>query len=368
MTVKSNYKYKRIKQELIGMIESGALKPHDRLYSQSDIIARYGTSVTTASRVLNELTFEGYAYRERGRGSFVAERQRMAKTLCLAVPFLVNEYSASYFGYPLTSSILLDHIRDECSVNGWRLQLYVDQKNPELRAEMLAHAIEGMDGIILCQALFPGIGEELDLLEKSGIPSVMLDTYLDKPGMNIISTDGYAGSFQATEMLHDSGFKRIIFFGRDKWNRGDGMQVRLDGYIAAMEKLGLEVEAVEHSNDLVLFEAEIGKIATRLFSEPAQPVAILSDHIAHLQGLCFSMMEKGIDPASLGLATFEGFPVQYSPEVPLIQIVQPLEEMARSSVRKIIAMSEGDREVRHELLPPRVVLSKTVSRGIRAAS
>ena len=358
------YKYSMIKADLIKAIESGSLKPHDRLFSQSEIISRYDTSVTTANRVLNELTFEGYAYRVKGKGSFVAEPKPAAKRLCVTVPFLINEHSSSNFGYPLTSSILLHYIQDECTKRGWTLQLYVDQKDPSLRSSALAQAIDGMDGVILCQALSPGIAEELELLKSSRIPSVMLDTYLNEPDMNIISTNSFDGAYKATELLYRRGYKRIVFFGRELKLIGEGMRSRREGYLKAMQKLGLKPEIAEHNNDADRLDDTFDSIARDIFGRSGIP-AILSDHIGHIQGLCYSFMENGISTKGVTLATFDNFPIQLAPQVPIIKIVQPFEQMARASVRKIIAINQGHCEITHELLPAKLVVDKTVSRGIR---
>lgn len=65
--------YYQLKEFLKGRIESGGLRPHDRLPSERELEERYGVSRMTARHALVELELEGYAYREQGRGTFVAE-------------------------------------------------------------------------------------------------------------------------------------------------------------------------------------------------------------------------------------------------------------------------------------------------------
>ena len=65
--------YYQLKELLKERIESGALRPHERLPSERELEEQFGISRMTARHALSELELEGYAYREQGRGTFVAE-------------------------------------------------------------------------------------------------------------------------------------------------------------------------------------------------------------------------------------------------------------------------------------------------------
>ena len=65
--------YYQLKEGLREQIESGILKPHDRVPSERELEKMYQISRMTARRALSELEAEGYISRARGRGSFIAE-------------------------------------------------------------------------------------------------------------------------------------------------------------------------------------------------------------------------------------------------------------------------------------------------------
>jgi len=65
--------YYQLKEGLREQIESGVLRPHDRVPSERELEKMYHISRMTARRALSELEAEGYVYRARGKGSFVAE-------------------------------------------------------------------------------------------------------------------------------------------------------------------------------------------------------------------------------------------------------------------------------------------------------
>ncbi|MGY4707694.1 GntR family transcriptional regulator [Candidatus Bipolaricaulota sp. J31] len=65
--------YHQLKEALKEQIESGVLKPHERVPSERELEEMYRISRMTARRALEELEAEGYIYRAQGKGSFVAE-------------------------------------------------------------------------------------------------------------------------------------------------------------------------------------------------------------------------------------------------------------------------------------------------------
>lgn len=64
--------YHRVKQHIIGHIESGEWPPGRRVPSEHEIVREWGVSRQTAHRALHDLATEGYLTRLQGVGSFVA--------------------------------------------------------------------------------------------------------------------------------------------------------------------------------------------------------------------------------------------------------------------------------------------------------
>lgn len=67
-------RYAAIKTSILDAISSGALKPGDRLQSESELKLEFGVSRMTAHRALRELQDAGIVVRMPGVGSFVADR------------------------------------------------------------------------------------------------------------------------------------------------------------------------------------------------------------------------------------------------------------------------------------------------------
>lgn len=64
--------YYQIKSRLLEAIESGQLKPGDRVLSERELTEQFGVSRMTARQALTELETLGYLYRVQGKGTFVA--------------------------------------------------------------------------------------------------------------------------------------------------------------------------------------------------------------------------------------------------------------------------------------------------------
>lgn len=73
MIVQAKPRYQQLKEEIIGRISRGELRPSDRVPSENELVGTAGVSRMTANRVLRELNDEGYVERVAGRGTFVAD-------------------------------------------------------------------------------------------------------------------------------------------------------------------------------------------------------------------------------------------------------------------------------------------------------
>lgn len=75
------HRYETIEHELERRLDSGKLKPGDRLPSEHELAAAHGVHRLTARRVLSSLQQKGRIVRKRGRGSFVAEAKAWERSV-----------------------------------------------------------------------------------------------------------------------------------------------------------------------------------------------------------------------------------------------------------------------------------------------
>lgn len=66
--------YLQMMNKLIKEIDAKVYKEHDKLPSEREFCELYGLSRITVRQALQELTLEGYIYKEHGKGTFVAPK------------------------------------------------------------------------------------------------------------------------------------------------------------------------------------------------------------------------------------------------------------------------------------------------------
>ena len=65
--------YYRIELDILEQLHRGLLQPGEQLPSEADLAQKYRVSRITAKRALDELVTQGRAFRQQGRGTFVAQ-------------------------------------------------------------------------------------------------------------------------------------------------------------------------------------------------------------------------------------------------------------------------------------------------------
>ncbi|WP_404980496.1 GntR family transcriptional regulator [Carboxydichorda subterranea] len=65
--------YHRLHDKLRDDIESGVLRPGDRIATEAELSTHFGVSRTTVKQAIQRLVNEGLVYRVRGKGTFVSQ-------------------------------------------------------------------------------------------------------------------------------------------------------------------------------------------------------------------------------------------------------------------------------------------------------
>ncbi|OXS54372.1 GntR family transcriptional regulator [Bacillus sp. V-88] len=67
--------HSHVKEKIIEMIKNKEYEPNSKLPTEAEFCDTFNVSRTTIRTALQQLTLEGYVYREQGRGTFVAEEK-----------------------------------------------------------------------------------------------------------------------------------------------------------------------------------------------------------------------------------------------------------------------------------------------------
>ena len=208
-----------------------------RRASLREVAAASGTSVATASRVLNNTGYIAEATRARVMKA-AAElnyqpnlrakglRQQSSRTVGLLIPNLLNAYYTA----------LADQISQLLSVAGYQLLLSSTRDDPAIEKEALGQLIgHDVDGLIWV----PTAADSalLDSLASQHIPAISVVRRVESDRVDTVVFEDLAGAQAAVGHLVGLGHRRIAIIGGDIQYSSNAE--RLQGYTSALQAAGL---------------------------------------------------------------------------------------------------------------------------------
>ena len=124
-----------------------------------------------------------------------------------------------------------------------------------------------------------------------GIPTVLIDSYVDEPGVCSIGLEDEKGGYLATRHLLENGH-RVIAFASPSIRPGGVVDKRLQGYRRALAEFG-----AEYDPNLVFTQeisVEDGKRLGRLLSEKKEITGIFASADILAAGIMAGLREKGV--------------------------------------------------------------------------
>ncbi|WP_329034993.1 LacI family DNA-binding transcriptional regulator [Streptomyces sp. NBC_00178] len=197
-------------------------------------------------------------------------------------------------------------------------------------------------------------------LTSRSIPFVVVDPAGD-PGDDIpsVGAANWQGGIAATRHLTALGHRRIGVIGGPA--RMMCSRARLDGYRAALETSGVEIdpELVREGE----FNHEDGYTAALdLLRLPEPPTAVFAGNDLQALGVYEAARELGLRiPEDLSVVGFDDLPLTRWIGPPLTTVRQPLVEMAETAARLVLDLGQGRRPAttRVDLATSLVVRSST---------
>ena len=259
--------YQQLRQDLLARIRRGEFPEGSVLPSENQLCEHYGVSVTTARRAFLELVKEGVVQRKAGVGTMVTSRVRKAQIAFVSIDYVGDAWRnlSSIMG-ELLGGIGEYAWQHEATVN--ILGIEDDEASSYLRGLTEERSVDG----VLLRAANDIREEHLDILEKAGIPYVVIKRHIPGRKMNYVNSDDVSGAKIATSHLAELGYRRIgfvcakpqIMLARE----------RLSGYREALTDAGLGLDETLVKQE-PYFTRERGYRAVKeLLEAPVPPEAI----------------------------------------------------------------------------------------------
>lgn len=236
-------KHRRVFDHLLAGIQSGQLKPGDRLPSEAELGKLFSASRITVAKAVNDLQRMGLVTRRPGAGTHVAaESQPPGRTFGLLIPELglteifepiCNGMMRTRFARPdaLLWGNTSSAMHDSADAAEEMVRSFISQKVAGVFFAPVEHTPDR-------DAVNRRIARALDRAE---IPFVLLDRcympYPERSPHDLVGVDNRRAGYIAASHLLDLGAHRLVFLGEEL--AANTVDARITGFHEAYRKHGI---------------------------------------------------------------------------------------------------------------------------------
>jgi DNA-binding LacI/PurR family transcriptional regulator len=230
-----NLKYLVVMNSIKEQIQSGELKPDDKLPSEEEYSAAFNVSGITIRKALSELTNEGYIKRIKRKGTFVnGPVTEESSSRLLALVLSAEDY------FDVSYMKIIKGAQSMAAEYNHSLIVEWSSNNLAQEAETIKKMLDrNIDGFIIYPYDPIKSKDNYLLIEQKNIPYVLVDRYNVNHPCYFAGCSNYDGAVIATKELLRLQHTKIKFAGYHFFLNSE--QERYDGYCSAMREAGLEV-------------------------------------------------------------------------------------------------------------------------------
>jgi LacI family transcriptional regulator len=322
-----------------------------------DVAKKAGVSTATVSAVVNDSAYVSPALRARVLEAIRVLRytpselaRRLRKGVSELIAIVVADLSNPFYARVVCAA--------EAAVAAWGYALVVfnSDEKPEAEKRILSRARRlCCEGLILVPVggAVATVARDAD---SRSIPTVLFGRTLEGNGLDAVTIDNFAASYQATNYLIDLGHKRIgAITGPRHLSTG---LARIEGMESAMSAKGLTVEPrFVRSGD---FREEAAYSAARaLFEQRERPTALYVANGLMALGVMRALADIGLKcPEDVSVASTDNIPGVRGLRPNLTRTEHPIVDMVNEAVRLLVdRMKRGEAvEARHVVFPSALVV------------
>ncbi|MCX5709811.1 MAG: LacI family DNA-binding transcriptional regulator [Candidatus Omnitrophica bacterium] len=323
--------------------------------SIEDVARLAGVSITTVSRVINKFP----SVKEKNKvmvmdavkqlhftPSIFAQRLATGKSNVIAL--VIPRYEGVFYSFYALE--LIRGIGTLCAVMKLDLLLHLTDSRSPLN-------IRGAGGIIFADIISnrPQLEEAL----AQGIPSVVINNYVDDLDVSCIAIDNVGGAEAAVDYLISLGHKKIAHITGDVITQAAAQ--RLEGYKKALKINNIPVQK-EYILNTDYSRGAARAAAEKIFKLADPPTAIFigSDSMALEAMNVASEFGKKI-PQDISIVGFDDNPSGLYGPVGLTTVRQPLIKMAEDSVKELSRLiADKKAKIKKVSLPTELVVRESV--------
>lgn len=342
--------YEQMRSDLESRIRSGEIRYMERLPSLPQLCKKYGVSMITARRALDELAHAGLVVKQpgRGKGTLVTRRFVQAEIRVMLVAGF-NIYKSPIETVHEVFDILAG-IQKAAATNDSRVQLVSPDGFDSIPFP------KGNVGYIILAMTWAEYQQGVALVAKHGAPYVLVNP--PQGASSCIRVDMERGAFIGVNYLAQLGHRRIAYVGptTSQW-----FAPRFAGYRRALEANGIDLdrELVLETNGIDVEEDYKALDTFMNLASPPTAVFAASDYRAlHLLSRCRQIGVRV--PDHLSICGYDNIDVSAAVEPALTTIHHPREELGQQAVERLLKLiSERDSGGADIVVDPRLVVRES---------
>lgn len=333
-----NLKYQELIHYINNLIETGELKPGDKVYSENKLVSKFGISRQTVRHALEFLEEEGKIFRVRGSGTFVSDPHMFSRENRNRIA-VVTTYVESYI-FPKT----IQGIEQELFEKGYSVQIAFTNNTVERERSVLQDIINRDDvaGVIV-EATKSGLPNPnihlYKCLQQKRIPILFINAFYPEIDAPHVCLDDAEAARKAVNYLIGKGHTQIGAVL--KLDDGQG-RMRYLGYIKAMKEAGLPISDSRmvwiDTDDSHQLSLGMDKLLSRV--ERCTALFCYNDQVAYQ--LVKLLKERGIRvPEDISLIGIDDSDLARMSEVPITSLPHPKEKLGAMAARNLLELIEN---------------------------
>jgi len=306
----------------------------------SDVARRAGVSTMTVSRVINESGAVSPDTRARVNGAILelgympnvlARQLRSMRTRMIAL--VVTDIRNPFF------TTIASGVEDTARARGYAVMFCSTYDSEVDESEYVRVLIQRrVDGVLLVPAC--GGGSSVQLLQKHGLPTVVLDRHLVDASVDEVRADSKGGAYEGVRHLVELGHRQIAILSGPQ-----GVSTSTDrvaGYLEALMEASIAGDRGQ-----ILFgeftEASGYSMARQVIEAKPRPTAIFAANNFIAFGAMRAIREAGLRvPDDISLVAFDDLPPEWVFDPMLTVVTQPAYEIGTKAAELLLERLGGD--------------------------
>lgn len=354
-------KYKQLIDYIIQYIKNGDLKPHDRIFTELELMDKFKISRHTVRKAFDHLVNEGWLYKVQGKGTFVSYPSDHFKGDGKLIA-VVTTYLGDYI-FP----DIIEGIENVLTQNEYSIILgNTDNKIEKERVVLKNLLSNNLQGLITepTKSVFSNPNKDIyQQFINRGIPIIFINGYYEDMESSYIIEDDIHAGYIATKHLVMEGHKKIggIF-------KSDDMQGhrRYQGFVKCLREFNIEIPeksviwySTEDRDDFFNDQDYIKILLRRLNSSSA--VVCYNDQIA--VRLLEILKNNGIRvPDDCSIVSFDNSNIAHTAEVKLTTVAHPKAALGERAAHALLELIKDKGLLIQEKMQPKLIVRESTKK------